>query len=97
MDDRMRNDLLAKLAELRKRKAVSVEQLQEHAANIEEVRKKLGNPYFYGRRPDDDPESKARFTGYESHEPGLRLLRECQEVSQQITTVRQQLRETDSD
>jgi hypothetical protein len=97
MDEGTRNDLLVKLEELGQRKAASARQLRVHAANIEEVRKALGNPYFYGGRPDDDPESKARFTGYESHEPALRLLREWQEVSQQITTVRQQLRETDSD
>lgn len=95
MDEGTRSDLLVKLEELEKRKVVSVEQLRVHSANIEEVRKALGNPYFYGGRPDDDPESKARFTGWKSHEPALRLLRECQEVSQQITKIRQQLRETD--
>jgi hypothetical protein len=94
MDDTTRNDLRAKLGELEKRYTASVQQLHALGATMEEVRKELGNPYFYGGRPDDDPESKARFTGYASHEPGLRLWREWREVSRQIRTIRQQLRET---
>lgn len=61
MDDRIRNDLLAKLGEARKREAVAQQQLRVHAANIEQVRDELGNPYFYSGRSADDPESEAHF------------------------------------
>ena len=63
MDDRTRNDLLAKLAAARKLEAAAQQRLRDHAANanIEQVRKELGNPYFYSGRSADDPESEAHF------------------------------------
>jgi len=97
MDDRARDDLLAKLVDASNREAQARQQLQTHAARIEEVRAALGNPYFYSGRSADDPESKARFSGYTSHEPALPLVREWQDLSRQVAAIRNQLREAGID
>jgi hypothetical protein len=94
MDDRLRDGLLADLAEATMREARAREQLRAHAANIDEVRETLGNPYFYSGRPAEDPESEARFTGFASHEPAFALLRELKEALRRIATVRRQLQDT---
>jgi hypothetical protein len=93
MDDRVRDGLLADLADAKVREARVREQLQAHAANIDDVRAALGNPYFYSGRPASDPESEARFTGYASHEPAFTLLRELKELLRRIAMVRSQLRD----
>jgi hypothetical protein len=91
MDDQTRDDLLAKLADAERREALAVEQLKAHAGGIENIRKRLGNPYFYGGRPADDLESEAHFTGYKSHEPAFALWRKWQDVSREIATIREAL------
>jgi len=93
MDDRARDDLLADLADAKVREARAREQLQAHAANIDEVRAALGNPYFYSGRPADDPESETYFTGYKSNDPALTLLREWKEALRRIRVVREQLQD----
>lgn len=93
MDDQTRDDLLAKLSDAKKRQTQAVQQLHAHAAKIEQVREDLGNPYFYSGRSADDPESEARFSGYKSHEPALRLYRDWQDVSREVVEIRKRLRE----
>ena len=93
MDDHTRDDLLAKLSDAMKRQGHAVQQLHAHAARIEQVREDLGNPYFYSGRSADDPESEARFSGYKSHEPALRLYRDWQEVSREVVEIRNRLRD----
>jgi hypothetical protein len=93
MDDETRDGLLAKLSELKRQQGSLKQALQAHAANIEEVRKKLGNPYFYRSRPASDPESSAHYTGYASHEPAFRLLRECKTAANEVRDVQQTLRQ----
>ena len=93
MDDRTRNDLLITLVEARKREAQMRQRLQAHVANIEQVRAELGNPYFYGGRPANDPESEAHFTGYKSHEPAFAFWQEWQDTSRQIAAIRKQLQD----
>jgi ABC-type Fe3+-hydroxamate transport system substrate-binding protein len=63
MDDQTRNDLLSKLADAKRRETKALQQLERHAARIEQVREAIGNPYFYSGRSGDDPESKAHFSG----------------------------------
>jgi hypothetical protein len=92
MDDQTRNDLLSKLADAKRRETKALQQLERHAARIEQVREAIGNPYFYSGRSADDPESKAHFTGYKSHEPALQLIRDWQDVSRQVVAIRNQLR-----
>ena len=93
MDDDTRTDLIARLAGARKRQAEAAERLRTHGENIEQVRATLGNPYFYHGRPAADPESEAHYTGYKSHEPGLRLYRDLQDVSREVKAIRSQLRD----
>lgn len=93
MDDQMRDDLLAKLVDAEKRETEVVRQFQTLAANIEQIRGTLGNPYFYSGRSADDPESKANFTGYESHEPAFKLWQRWQELSREAKAIREQLRD----
>jgi hypothetical protein len=97
MDDRTRTDLLAALADARKREVQARQRLQAHVANIEQVRAGLGNPYFYSGRSADDPESEAHFTGYKSHEPAFALWQEWQEISRQIAAIRKQLQDAGSE
>ena len=93
MDDQTRDKLSVDLAELRTREARARQQLQSHAANIDQVRRKHGNPYFYGERAADDSESEAHFTGWNSHEPAFQLWRQWREISQQIAAIRKQLQD----
>ena len=91
MENETRNDLLAKLEKAKKREAEAQQQLRAHAANIEQVRNELGNPYFYSGRSDDDPESEAKFTGWKSHEPAFRLWQQWQDVAREVKAIRRQL------
>ena len=93
MDDRTRNELSANLAELRAREARVRQQLQTHAANIDQVRRELGNPYFYTGEAAGEAEAEAHYTGYQSHEPAFRLWQERQEIAQQIAVIRKQLQD----
>jgi hypothetical protein len=90
--DQTRDLLLAKLSEAKRQQADAAQALQAHGARIEDVRKELGNPYFYGGRAADDPESETRFTGYKSHEPGLRLIRTWQDACREVEAIKGQLR-----
>jgi hypothetical protein len=92
LDNQTRDDLLSKLADAKRREAQARQQFERHAARIGQVREALGNPYFYSGRSADDPESKAHFTGYKSHEPALQLIRDWQDVSRQVVAIRNQLR-----
>jgi hypothetical protein len=97
MDDDTLTDLIARLADARTRQAEAAQRLRTHGENIEEVRATLGNPYFYRGRPAADSESEAHYTGYKSHEPGLRLYRDLQDVSHEVEAIRNQLRDAGFD
>jgi hypothetical protein len=92
MDDQTRNGLLTRLSEVKARESHLLIRLRIHSESIEEIRKALGNPYFYSDRPEGDPESKSWYTGYASHEPGLQFLREYQEVAKEIESIKGELR-----
>lgn len=89
--------LLRRFSEATARKGALVSELQEFGARIGEVRVALGNPYFYSGgnygRPENADESIARFSGYKSHEPGLRLVQGLNDVTRELRTLREQLRE----
>jgi hypothetical protein len=72
MDDPAPDGLVARLSELKSRQAELLIEIRTHAASMPATRQSLGNPFYYDGKPDGDPESKARFTGYASHEPGMR-------------------------
>ena len=89
--------LLQRFSEATARKAALVSEMKELAARIGEVREALGNPYFYSGgdygRPENADESIARFTGYKSHQPTLRLVRSLRDTDRELRTLREQLRE----
>ena len=87
--------LLQRYSEATSRKAGLESEMKELAAKIGEVREALGNPYFYSGgnygRPENADESVARFTGYKSHEPALRLARSLHDADRELRTLREQL------
>jgi hypothetical protein len=89
--------LLRRCSEATNRKAALMSEAQEFAARIGEVREALGNPFFYSGeywgRPENADESIVNFTGYKSHEPGLRLVRGLQDANRELNSLREQLRE----
>ena len=87
MDEQLRADLEAKLSDAMQRQIRIDEQIQSHVHNIEHIRKTLGNPYCFHNRPSDDPESKAYYTGYASHDPGIQLIRARQKVQREIADL----------
>jgi hypothetical protein len=84
MNNNPRADLHAKLSMAMERRIRIEQALQEHCDRIQQVRERLGNPYFFHPRPADHPESQAKYTGYTSHDPALRLMRDFKEVEQEI-------------
>jgi hypothetical protein len=89
--------LLQRFSEASARRAAIVSEAKEFAARIGEVREALGNPYFYSGgnygRPENADESIANFSGYQSHEPALRLVRRLRDADRELSTLREQLRE----
>ena len=92
MADHGRGELAGRLLEAQQRQTALLLRMRDHAANIDQTRKALGNPFFYGGRPDADPESKSVYTGYASHEPAFQLWRESRELRELIADIRLQLR-----
>jgi hypothetical protein len=92
MDDQARNALMTRLSEAKERESQLLLRGAHTRITLRKIRKTLGNPFFYSGRPDDDLESKSRYTGYTSHEPGLQLVRECQELAKEIESIRGELR-----
>lgn len=89
-DDRERRvkELRAKLSDALQRRAVIQAELDYHGAHIADVRKVLGNPFFYeSDRPEHADQSEDQFTGTRSHEPGLGLLTELQAVKAEIDAL----------
>lgn len=93
MDDQTRDELLAKLADGRARATQVRDQLKTYAATITDVRKALGNPYFYGGRSADDPESEAHYTGYKSFEPAFQLSHDLRAIRREVLGIRNRLRD----
>jgi uncharacterized membrane protein len=95
MDDRMRDALYARLADASDREVNARQELETHCSQIDQVREALGNPYFYSGRAAGDPESKARYTGYASHEPAFRLFEQLNEVRREVAAIRDALRQAE--
>jgi len=91
MDDRTRDELAARLSGAEQRRSTLRLEMQAHAARIDETRQALGNPYFFSKKAQDDPESRSRFTGYASHEPAFRLWQESRDLDDLIAELRRQL------
>ena len=87
--------LLQEFSEASARRAAIVSEAKEFAARIGEVRAALGNPYFYSGgnygRPENADETIANFTGYQSHEPALRLVHRLRDADRELSTLREHL------
>ena len=88
--------LQLRLSEVTARKIALASQAKEFEARLPEIRAAFGNPYFYSGvnhgRPENADESKANYTGFKAHEPGLRLALGFIDVDRELSTVREQLR-----
>lgn len=82
-------------SDARVRRDALMSEAQHLAATIGDVREALGNPYFYSgpsyERPENADDSIARFTGYKSHEPAMRLVRSIQTADAELKALREQL------
>ena len=87
--------LQRRLADLQLRDTELESTLVQHAKSVREVRARLGNPFFYsgGRhgRPENATKTAAKYTGYESHEPGLALVLEWMAIHREEKTIRDRL------
>ena len=87
--------LLQRYSEAVVRKADLMSEMKALAGRIGETREALGNPYFYSGgnygRPENADESIARFTGYKSHEPALRLTRSLHDADRELRQLRELL------
>jgi hypothetical protein len=91
MDDQARDELVVRLSDAEQRRSTLGLKMQAHAASLDKTRQALGNPYFYSEKPEDDPESKSRFTGYASHEPAFQLWQALRDLDELIADLRRQL------
>jgi hypothetical protein len=94
----------AKIEELKGRfsalmayRAALESELKTFAANIGEIRKEQGNPFFYSGdrhgRPENAEKSIAKFSGQKAHERGLTPMLSFIEVSRELVALRAELRE----
>src|SRR5262245_56156434 len=88
--------LRSRLSELRAQKTALDSKQIEFSASLQDVRARLGNPFFYSGarhgRPENATKTVARYTGYKSHEPGLALLMERVGVAREMKAIRDRLR-----
>ena len=87
--------LQLKFSEATARRTALTSELQEVAAKIGEIRKALGNPFFYSGvkhgRPENADKSIVKYTGQKSHEAGLRLVGDLRGVDLELNALQQQL------
>jgi hypothetical protein len=62
---------------------------------VAEARKALGNPYYYGGsshgREENAEKSRDKFSGYASHEVGLRFAHDLRAIGRELKTLREEL------
>ena len=100
MDDRERaveiDRLLERLSEATKRKAALVSEAENFAAMTGQIREAFGNPYFYSggnrERPEHAEESRAHYTGSNSHDVVMPTVLAIIGVDRELHTIREQLR-----
>jgi hypothetical protein len=92
----------ARIEELRQRfaalaayRAALESEIKAFAANIGEIRKEAGNPFFYsgvrhGRRENAE-KSIAKYSGQKAHERGLSPLLSFIDVSRELAALRDEL------
>ena len=88
--------LLERLSEATKQKAALVSEAEDFAAMIGQIRTAFGNPYFYSggnrERPEHAEESRANYTGSNSHDLVLPTVLAIVRVDGELRAITQQLR-----
>ena len=67
------------------------DELRAGAKRISQTRAELGNPFYYGGNTDHTDQLIDRYTGYQSHDAGLRLLRSFREANRRLRAIRTEL------
>ena len=87
--------------ELKARKAALLSEMEALAGRIGEIRQALGNPFFYSgsthARKENAEKSEAQFSGYDSHEAGLRLFEQLRVIRNEMRIIRKRLNEAGFD
>ena len=102
MDDRDRDseiaDLRQQLSTLKAKLAALADECVRLADWIHEIRKELGNPFYYSR-PEEPRKGIADYTGNRSHEisisltgPGMPTFSELMRVDREVARIKESLR-----
>ena len=86
MDAETRAALLARLSDLRQRRATLNREVQRQLAA---PRPGKGNPFFYSAVPPDHPKSEAHYTG--ASDQGLEAILELRRILRDITDIERQI------
>jgi hypothetical protein len=93
--------LRSRLSDLREQKVELDTRAIEHRASIQDIRQRLGNPFFYSGarhgRPENARYTVAKYSGYISHEPGLALLRDRIANLRETRLITEQLQALNAD
>ena len=91
MDQDRRAGLMAELTQAQEQEATARGRIKLLGTNIDQIRRHHGNPYFYGSRPGDDPQSETNFTGYNSHDPAFILWQEWRRAARHVALIQTEL------
>ena len=80
------------LSDATARKTALLEEAQEFAARLPEIRAAFGNPFFYGH-PENADESVANYTGSSSHEVVLPTVLALRSIDRELRRIRKRLLE----
>ena len=83
--------LFKELAEATARRSALLEEAQEFAAKIQDVRAAFGNPFFYSK-PESADESAADYTASSSHDVVLPTVLALRRADQDVRRIKSALR-----
>jgi hypothetical protein len=83
--------LFKELAEATARRGALLEEAQEFAARLHDIRAAFGNPFFYSK-PESADESAANYTASSSHEVILPTVLALKRSDQDLLRIRNALR-----
>jgi hypothetical protein len=88
-------NLLQRFAEVKRQEAELMSKAEAIVRWVAEARKALGNPFYYGGsrhgREGNAEKSKEKFSGYASHEVGLRFAHDLRAIGRELKTLREEL------
>jgi len=87
--------LLERFKAAKTREAALIADAERLTGWVAEARKALGNPYYYGGsrhgREGNAEKSKEKFSGYASHEVGLRFAQDLRSIMDELRTLKEEL------